>query len=296
LKIIVCVKQAQGSGAVFDENGLTVRSGGRLNQNDARAVAAALKIREYFGGEVVALSMGALSAKQILKEVVAMGVDSGVLINGDEFRGADVYATAYALLQGIKKLGGADLIVCGERTSDGGTAQTPFSLAAQADIPVVGFIKKFEIRDGEPFFTRESNGTQREVSASSAAQADIPVVGFIKKFEIKDGELFFTQELSGISQEVAACFPMVAAFSEFAAAPIAPSLKGLLRAEKTEIKVLGLSDLEDKNAAHYGLAASPTRVKRVAPLTYKAKSEPIFEVAEKAAERILKAVLRFSDE
>jgi electron transfer flavoprotein beta subunit len=255
LKIIVCVKQAQAGGAVIDENGLTVRSGGDLNKNDAHAVAAALKIRERFGGEVVALSMGALSAKQILRDVIAMGADAGVLINGDEFRGADVYATAYALLQAIRKLGGADLIVCGERTSDGGTAQTPFSLAAQADIPVVGFIKKFEIRNGE---------------------------------------LFFIQELSGIAQEVSARFPMVAAFGEFAAAPIAPSLKGLLSAKKKEITVFGLSDFEDKNAEHYGLKGSPTRVRRIVPLTYRAKSEPIFETAEKAAERILAAVERYS--
>jgi electron transfer flavoprotein beta subunit len=257
LKIIVCVKQAQADGAVIDENGLTVRTGGSLNKNDARAVAAALTIRKYFGGEVAALSMGASSAKQILKEVVAMGADKGVLINGGEFRGADVYATAYALFQGVKKLGGADLIVCGERTSDGGTAQTPFSLAALCGLPVVGFIKKFEI---------------------------------------KDGGLFFTQELSGVSQEVEARFPMIAAFGEFAAAPISPSLKELLAAEKKEITVLGLSDLEDKNPANYGLAASPTRVKRVFPLTYQAKSEPIFESAEKSAERILAAVRRLSKE
>ena len=52
-----------------------------------------------------------------------MGCDDGVLLSDKAFGGADTWATAYTISLGIQKLGGADLILCGERATDGDTGQ-----------------------------------------------------------------------------------------------------------------------------------------------------------------------------
>jgi electron transfer flavoprotein beta subunit len=208
-------------------------------------------IKKRLGGKITALSMGALSAESTLRQTLAIGADEGVLLSDKAFRGADVCVTAYTLAQAVTKLGGADLILCGQQTTDGDTAQTPFSLAARLNIPAVGFVKAIE-------FTGET-----------------PI---------------FIQELSGASAAVEARFPMVAAIGLSAAAPLAASLKERLDAAKKPLKIWGLSDMPDSDGSNYGLIASPTRVIKISRISTEQKNPPITEPPADTAERILKAV------
>ncbi|MDR1906365.1 MAG: electron transfer flavoprotein subunit beta/FixA family protein [Clostridiales bacterium] len=256
MRIILCVKQVpnDGGAVIYEKDGTLVRSGGMLNPCDSHAASAAFAIKKAFGGEIIVLSMGAASAISALREVLAAGADRGVLLCGREFKGSDVYATSYALSQAVKKLGGADLILCGERTADGGTAQTPFSLAAQLLIPAAGFIKRIVFREGI---------------------------------------LFFIQELSGISVEVEARFPMLAAVSKQIAPPAVASLKGYAEAAKKEICIWDSADLPDNSPRHYGLTASPTAVRSIKPLVFTAKNPPIYETPKESAERLIAIARRF---
>jgi electron transfer flavoprotein beta subunit len=51
------------------------------------------------------------------------------------FAGSDTLGTAYVLAAGIRKLGSFDLILCGDQTIDGGTAQVSAQVAEFLGVP-----------------------------------------------------------------------------------------------------------------------------------------------------------------
>ena len=100
MNIIVCIKQVPDTADVkIDPRTNTlVREGVRsiVNPFDLYAVEESLRLREKFGGRVVALSMGPPQAEQALREVSAMGVDDGQLLSDRAFAGSDTWATTAA--------------------------------------------------------------------------------------------------------------------------------------------------------------------------------------------------------
>ncbi len=146
MKICVCVKQVPETTRVeIDlETGTLVREGVQsvLNPLDTFAVEEALRIRDRIGGTVVVLTMGPAQAEQMLREVLALGVDEGVLVSGPEFAGSDTWSTSYALARAVETLGGFDLILCGKQAVDGDTGQVGPELAAQLGLPQATYVRK----------------------------------------------------------------------------------------------------------------------------------------------------------
>lgn len=248
MRIAVCVKLVPAGGARMDaERGVLLRgeASHALNPWDACAIEAALQAAEGAGSEVTALSMGPAPAAEALREAMAMGAARGVLLCDRAFAGADVLVTAFTLAQGIRVLGGFDLIFCGQQTTDGDTAQLPFSLAVQLGMRVAGWVKRIE----------------------RVAPEDITVL----------------QELSGGTQRLTLPYPAVVAVGREAAVPRVPTLKGALRAKTADIHVLALANMPDTDAAHYGLAASPTRVVKVYENIVQARTEALRLNPEDAA-------------
>ena len=65
-----------------------------------------------------------------------MGCDDAVQISDKRFAGADTWATSYVLSETIKqKLGEFDLILCGERATDGDTGQVGPGIASYLKLP-----------------------------------------------------------------------------------------------------------------------------------------------------------------
>lgn len=64
-----------------------------------------------------------------MREALARGGDRGVILSDKAFAGGDTLSTSYVLSKGIKKLGGADLILMGAASDDGGTGQLGAQLA-----------------------------------------------------------------------------------------------------------------------------------------------------------------------
>ena len=56
----------------------------------------------------------------MMKDAYAMGADEAVILSDRKFAGSDVLATSFTLSQGIRALGGADLIICGKQTNKTG--------------------------------------------------------------------------------------------------------------------------------------------------------------------------------
>jgi electron transfer flavoprotein beta subunit len=144
LQIIVPIKQVPETGNVkMDEKtGTMIREGVEsiINPLDLYAIEEALRLKEEHEGSVTVISMGPAKAEEALREAIAMGCDRGVLLTAREFAGSDTWATAYALALAIKKIGNFDLILCGERATDGETGQVGPGIASYLNLPLGTYI------------------------------------------------------------------------------------------------------------------------------------------------------------
>ncbi|MCD8007968.1 MAG: electron transfer flavoprotein subunit beta/FixA family protein, partial [Clostridiales bacterium] len=143
MKIIVCMKQVPATSQVEidPETGAMKRlsANTRTNPYDLFALETALQIREKLGGTVTVLTMGPDQAKIMMQDAYTMGADDAVILSDRKFAGSDVLATSYTLAQGIRVLGGADLILCGRQTTDGDTAQVGPAVAGHRGCPHCGW-------------------------------------------------------------------------------------------------------------------------------------------------------------
>ena len=90
--------------------------------------------------------MGPPAAEVAIREAMSMGIDSGILLSDKKFAGADTWATSCAVAGAIRKIGDFDLIICGERATDGDTRRT-----SPVDSPRPG------TRDSEQASARKDN-------------------------------------------------------------------------------------------------------------------------------------------
>lgn len=149
LRIIVCVKVVPKPEEirVDPDTKWLQREGVRseINPPDMNAMEMALSLKDRYDGRVDILSMGPPFFEPYLKAVLAMGADNIYLLSDREFAGADTLATTYTLMKGVQKLGGVDLIFCGEESSDGATGQVPSGLAEWLGIDQITLINKVDI-------------------------------------------------------------------------------------------------------------------------------------------------------
>ncbi|MDY6914020.1 MAG: electron transfer flavoprotein subunit beta/FixA family protein [Planctomycetota bacterium] len=228
MRIIVPIKQVPETSAVRmdEETGTMIREGVEaiVNPLDLYAIETAIRLREAHGGEVVTISMGPPKAAKALREAIAMGCDCGVLISSKAFAGSDTWATGYVLAAAVRKLGEFDLIVCGERATDGDTGQVGPGIAAFLQLPVVTYVGKVEHADSKTCRVHRlvENGYE-------LLEVLLPAVLTVVK-EIADPRL--------------------------------PTLRGKQRARKADLPTLGPDDL-DVETDKLGLAGSPTRVVKI---------------------------------
>jgi len=227
VRIAVLIKQVPESSSVRidPETGTMVRSGVEavVNPLDLYAIEVALMIRERNGGEIVALSMGPPAAESALREAVSMGIDAAVLAADRRFAGSDTWCTGYVLAAALRKLGPFDLILCGERATDGDTGQVGPGVAAFLDLPVATYVSN--VPDFGPGLCRVDRLTE-------------------------DGYEHLEVQL-----------PAVLTVVKEAASPRLPTLRGKQRARNAEIAILRAEDL-DVDLDRIGLKGSPTRVVR----------------------------------
>ncbi|MDR1600633.1 MAG: electron transfer flavoprotein subunit beta/FixA family protein [Oscillospiraceae bacterium] len=230
MKIVVCVKQVPGtSDAKIDpETKRIIREGVKsiLNPFDLYAVEEAVLLRERFGGEVIALSMGPERASAVIREALSIGADRGVLLSDRAFGGSDTWATSYALARAVDTIGGVDLVICGKQAVDGDTAQVGPGIAAH-----LGFCQATYVADIRAV-TPETITVQRmNEDGYDVCELAFPAVITVVK---------------GINQ------------------PRVPSLRGVLAARAADVPVWKPADIA-ADLSKIGLDASPTRVVRTAP-------------------------------
>ncbi len=232
MRIVVCVKAVPGSTEVkMDPKTNTIVRDGKqavINPFDASALELALQIRESLeaSGEdvtIAALSMGIPATAELLRDCIARGATSGLLLSDRAFAGADTLATTYALSLGIKNAGGADLIICGKMAVDGDTAQIGPELAGTFDIPCITDVTEL-----------------LEVSAQHVRLLHTTDEGH----DVVDVPL-----------------PTVITVSKDAAQLRMPSIAGIMEAANAEVRILTAAEA-GADSTRCGLAGSPTQVVR----------------------------------
>ena len=145
MKILVTVKQVPDtSGKVaVNPDGTLDRASMQtiINPDDLNAVEAALALKDELGCKVVAFTMGPPPAEGMLRELMAMGVDEGVLVTAREFGGSDTFATSQIIAAGINAIGVEedDIVICGRQAIDGDTAQVGPQIAEKLNLPQITY-------------------------------------------------------------------------------------------------------------------------------------------------------------
>ena len=230
MKIAVLVKQVPDMDTVkFDrERGVVDRSsaGTEVNPFDLNALEAAVGMAETAGARVTAVSMGPPNAEKALRECMARGAAEGVLVSDPKFGGSDTRATSQILAAAIKKLGGFDLILGGEKTVDGDTGQVGPEVAGILGVPYACFVSRIAGAD-ETTLTVES--------------------------EVWDG-----------TYEKRLRLPALVTVTKDINQPRLPSFRDKMKARKAEIVTLTFADLtEFLGPDEIGLKGSPTKVKKI---------------------------------
>jgi len=93
-----------------------------------------LRLREKFGGELIAISVAPEAGDIILKNTLFFGANRAIRLWDDQLVGADTWSVSQAIKQGIEKIG-FDLILCGSRSNDTGSEFMVSALAHWLNIP-----------------------------------------------------------------------------------------------------------------------------------------------------------------
>ncbi|MFA4964691.1 MAG: electron transfer flavoprotein subunit beta/FixA family protein [Thermoleophilia bacterium] len=150
LRIVVLVKQvpdtANVTGEAMKEDGTINRAAlpTVFNPEDLNALEEALKLKDRLGARVTVATMGPPAAAQVLRESLYRGADEVVLLTDKAFAGADTLATSYALSLAVRKLGGADLVLCGRQAIDGDTAQVGPQTAEKLGYPQITCVSRID--------------------------------------------------------------------------------------------------------------------------------------------------------
>ena len=228
MNVIIPIKQVPETSRVKMDpaTGTMIREGVEsiINPLDLYAIEIGIQLAESHTGTTTVLSMGPAKAEDALREAVAMGCSGGVLLSSRAFAGSDTWATSYTLSKAISKLGPYDLILCGERATDGDTGQVGPGIAAWLDIPVATYISGIvEWRGGS----------------------------VVVKRLVEDG--YETLEIET---------PCLLTVVKEIAYPRMPTLRGKQRARKVTIPVWGPDEIGAAPDS-IGLKGSPTRVVKI---------------------------------
>ena len=171
MKILVTLKQVPDT-----ETKIKVAADGRsldpadvkwiTSPYDEYALEEAIRIKERQGAEVIALSVGGDAVKDVLKNALALGADSAVLLKGEGQR--DAFAVAQ-MIAAYAKDKGFDLILCGNMGIGGDNAAMGPMLAELLDVAQANVVVKLELGEGTFRAEREIEGGSEIVEGSLPA-------------------------------------------------------------------------------------------------------------------------------
>lgn len=282
LKIIVLAKQVPdtrnvGPDAMTPE-GTVNRSAlpAIFNPEDLNALEQALRLKDQNpGSTVTVVTMGPPRAAEIIRESLYRGADGGYLLSDRAFAGADTLATSYALATTIQKIGAPDVILGGRQAIDGDTAQVGPQVAQKLGLPQITYVEEIlKCADGKMTVKRHIDGGVETV------EAPLPIV-------------------LTVNGSAAPCRPRNAKLVmkyKRAMAPMEMPAEGLAYAEEYQKKpylTLGQFSAADVDAdlKQCGLSGSPTKVKQVQNIVFKAKESKTLTSSDADIEGLIQELL-----
>lgn len=247
-----------------------------FNPEDLNALEQALRLKDQNPGSTIhILTMGPPRATEVIREGLYRGTDGGYLLTDRAFAGADTLATSYALSMAIRKIGVPDLIIGGRQAIDGDTAQVGPQVAQKLGLNQITYVTSIdEIKNGQITVTRHIDGGVERV------QAPLPL-------------------LLTVNGDAAPCRPRNAKLVmkyKRATAPMERPAEGLPYAEEYDKKPYltvtqwGVADV-DGDLEQCGLSGSPTKVKAVQNIVFKAKESKQLTAADADVESLVKELL-----
>lgn len=247
-----------------------------VNPDDLNALELALRLKEaHPGSTITMLTMGLPKAAEVLREGLYRGTDAGVLLTDRAMGGADSLATSYVLSQAIRKIGVPDVIVCGRQAIDGDTAQVGPQVAEKLGINQITYVEEVNgLCDNKITVTRRIDGGIEKV------EAPLPL-------------------LLTVTGSAAPCRPRNAKLLmkyKRALAPAEKLAEGLPYAEEYDKKPYlnltqwGVADIE-ADLAQCGLSGSPTKVKTVQNIVFKAKESQRLGSSDAEVEKLIVELL-----
>ncbi len=226
MNIVVCVKYVPDATAdrQFESDNTVDRVGvdGLLSELDEYGVEQALQLKEKLGdgSEVTALCVGPEGAIDAVRKSLQMGCDKGVHVSDEHIAGSDYVATSLVLAEAVKKIGDADVVMCGMASTDASGSVIPAMLAERLDLPQVTFASVVEQQDGT-FRAKRDGDTATEVIEGTA--------------------------------------PLVVSVTDQSGEARYPSFKGIMAAKKKPVETWSLADL-GVDAEMVGLSAAWSEV------------------------------------
>lgn len=229
MKLAVCVKLVPDTAHLkFDAQDALIRDGMEymLNPFCEYAVETALRIKEALGDDstVTVFTKGPAQSKDALKKALAMGCDDAYLVSDDAFDGGDGWTTAFLLSEAIKKqCGTPDLLLFGQFSTDDAMGLVGPQTAELMGMPSITFCKNVSVSGNTAKVERET----------------------------EKGVEHYEMTLPG-----AVC-TMKCDYE-----PRMPSIKGVMKANRTEIAVLDMAGL-GVDGANIGAQGSLTTVAKL---------------------------------
>ncbi len=291
LKIVVLAKQVPdtrnvGPDAMTPE-GTVNRSAlpAIFNPEDLNALEQALRLKDLYPGTTVhVITMGPGRAAEVIREAMYRGADGGYLLTDRAFAGADTLATSYALSTAIKHVcPDVDLIIGGRQAIDGDTAQVGPQVAEKLGLNQITYTEEVVS------LTEEGDGAlitvKRHIDGGvETVQSKLPVVLTVNG----SAAPCRPRNVRRVLKFKRALAPMeLAPGTTYADLPYAEQYES-----KPYLKI-GQLTCADVNAdlAQCGLSGSPTKVKAVENIVFKAKESKVLTGTDEDINGLIKELL-----
>lgn len=246
-----------------------------FNPEDLNALEQALRLKDQFPGSTISVvTMGLPKSAEVIREALYRGADQGYVVTDRSLGGADTLATSYTLSQAIRKIGDFDIILGGRQAIDGDTAQVGPQIAEKLGLTQVTYAEEILSVDPEAHrivIKRHIDGGVETVEAplplvvtvnGSAAPCRPRHAKRVMKYKNATVKAERTPENAEKYAELIARKPFL------------------------DITQWGAADIE-ADMAQVGKAGSPTNVKAVQNIVFKAKDSRTMTASDADVEGLI---------
>ena len=246
-----------------------------FNPEDLNALEQALRLKDPFPGSTISVvTMGLPKSAEVIREALYRGADQGYVVTDRCLGGADTLATSYTLSQAIRKIGDFDIILGGRQAIDGDTAQVGPQIAEKLGLTQVTYAEEILSVDPEAHrivIKRHIDGGVETVEAplplvvtvnGSAAPCRPRHAKRVMKYKNATVKAERTPENAEKYAELIARKPFL------------------------DITQWGAADIE-ADMAQVGKAGSPTNVKAVQNIVFKAKDSRTMTASDADVEGLI---------